>query len=243
VEEPNCHLFFPNDAETEEHVVVPIPEFVSKVCSGCGKCVESCRFHALARLDKRILVFPELCHSCGGCVRSCPENMLKEKPHVIGKLEFRQPKNFRLVSGVMNIGHAMAPPVIRALKERVADAENVIFDAPPGTACPMVTTVRGCDYVILVTEPTPFGLHDLKLAVRTLALLKIPCGLILNRSDGKPDALIEKFCMDACIPILLKIPFSRSLAEGYSQGKRLLQVIPELGLELRKVWERIGGAK
>jgi len=243
VEEPNCHLFLDVAADSVENVTVPVPEFVSESCAGCGKCVEICRFHALARLGKRVLVFPELCHSCGGCVRICPEHALLEKPHVIGKLEFRHTDNFQLLSGIMKIGNSMAPPLIRAVKERLAEAKNVIFDAPPGTACPMVTTVRGCDYVILVTEPTPFGLHDLTLAVHTLSLLQIPCGIILNRAGGKSDHLIENYCRETSISILLKIPFSRPLAEGYAQGKRLLQVMPELRNEFQKIWERIGGAK
>lgn len=229
VEEPNAHLFLPEKPEIEQEVSIPLPKFLPEKCNGCGKCVKVCRFHALARLGKKVLVFPELCHSCGGCLLACPEKALTEEAYMIGKLKFTRSPHFHLASGVMEIGYSMAPFVIEELKRFASTlpAPVKIFDAPPGTSCSMVTTVRNCDHVFLVTEPTPFGLHDLTLAYETLKELEIPASVILNRS-GKNDDLIEDFCFKNKLPLVLKIPFSREIAEGYSEGKRLLDILPSL---------------
>lgn len=240
VEEPNCHLFVPAEVEIRTEATVPIPEFQGSQCVGCGACIKACHFHALALLGNRVLVFPELCHSCGGCVLACASGALREAQHAIGHLEFRRNETVRLLSGILNIGHAMAPPLIRKLRERIAPGSTAILDAPPGTACPMVTTVRGCDYVLLVTEPTPFGLHDLKLAVRTLREIGTPQGVILNRADDE-SALIEEYCVTENIPLLMRIPFSRAVAEGYARGQRLLEVMPELRGEFERLLAKIGG--
>lgn len=234
VEEPNCHLFSAAPAADSRPVEVSAPVF-GGACDGCGACVRACRFHALARLGRRVLVFPELCHSCGGCVSACPSGALAERPRRIGRIEWRRDPRFRLATGILDVGQTQSPPLIRALKAALPETGTVILDAPPGTACPFVTTVRDCDYAALVTEPTPFGLHDLALAVAVLRALRpgFPCGVILNRA-GEGDAAVEAFCRREKIPLLLKIPFSRAVAEGCSAGKSLLSVLPELKRPLRE---------
>lgn len=227
VEEPNCRLFSAAEIRQEIPVAVPLPEFAATSCSGCGKCTEFCRFHALARLGKRILVFPELCHSCGGCLELCPEGALREKSHIIGRIEVAADPRFTLASGIMTVGHSMAPPLIRRLKEFTSTYPDTVFDAPPGTACSMVSTIRGCDHIILVTEPTPFGLHDLQLAYHTAAALQIPCSVILNRAGGN-DGIIRDFCRRNDVPLAMEIPFSDAIAAGYSRGRSLLESAPEL---------------
>ncbi len=237
VEEPNCHLFVGGDIWRQERVEVLVPEFTDNGCDGCGRCARACRFQALARLGKRVLIFPEMCHSCGGCVLVCPHKVLREVPYTVGKIEFRHGLGFELISGVMDVGHAMAPPIIRRLKEYIPPAGLVIMDSPPGTACPMVATVRNSDYVLLVTEPTPFGLHDLRLALDTLRVMEVPCGVIINRADDGV-ALIRDYCAEAAVPVLLEIPYSRAIAESYSHGGSLLAVCPELRHGLNDLIER-----
>ncbi len=242
VEEPNCHLFSTAPVLSLRSVKIQVPAFDDSRCTGCGACVKACRFHALARLGSRILLFPELCHSCGGCQLACPESAIQETSEKIGTIEFRADARFQLLSGTMKIGHAMAPPVIRQLKSIADGHRHVIFDAPPGTACSFTTTVQGCDIALLVTEPTPFGLHDLKLAVDALKVMKLRHAVILNRSLPEGDELIDTYCRKNQIPLLLKIPFSREAAEGYSCGRSLLSTRPEWGEKfqhLRKQLEEI----
>lgn len=226
VEEPDDRLFTKAPVESSVPVEVPVPMFSPTACTGCGACVKACRFRALAQLEKRILVFPGLCHSCGGCTAACTTGSLLEVPYRIGVIESRRDPRFRMLGGVMTVGHVSSPPLIRRLLA-TAIAETVILDAPPGTACPMVATVRGCDYVILVTEPTPFGLHDLKLAADTLTQLGVKHGVILNRATDE-DTLINPFCLRRGIPLLLQIPFSRAIAEHYARGESPLATLPGL---------------
>jgi len=230
VEEPNCHLFLGSDLVRSENVEVPVPQFDPERCTGCGACARSCNFRAIAALGKKMLFFPELCHSCGGCKRICKAGAITETMHGIGRLEYRAAAGIELISGVMNVGYPMAVPVIRKLKERALPDRVNILDCPPGTACPMVSAVRGADFVLLVTEPTVFGLHDLELACDTLEELHLRCGVIINRADDNCGD-VEAFCRKRGIPILMKIPFSRKIAEGYSSGRRLAECAPELNGE------------
>lgn len=239
VEEPNCHLFLPSEIEDIMPFSVIVPAFNGDKCTGCRKCADSCRFNAIAALGKNMLIFRELCHSCGGCILVCPEKALTEDTMETGSIIYRKPEDFPLLTGSLKVGHALSVPLIRKLKS-LADCTKInILDAPPGTACPMVNTVRDCDYVILVTEPTPFGLHDLAGAVATLKTMQLKCGVIINRAEkNNPEA--EEYCRKNNIDILMKIPFSRHIAEGYASGKTLLQSVPELKGQFEKLLQRLG---
>jgi MinD superfamily P-loop ATPase len=238
VEEPNAALFLSLESTTEETVSVPVPVVDSSRCTGCGKCAAICQFNALAVAGKSVLVFTELCHSCGGCVRVCPEKAITENPLPVGTIRRGQSGNIEFMEGRLKIGRAMAPPVIRAVKKAADPALPVLIDCPPGTSCPMITAVKGSDYVILVTEPTPFGLHDLTLAVETVRLLNIPFGILINRSDAGDNRVVE-YCEKENIRLLLQIPESRKIAEAYSRGESILSAAPELAAALRALLKEI----
>jgi len=234
VEEPNCHLFV-NAELKKEPVTVLKPVVDERLCDGCRQCSEICQFNAIAVLGKKILLFTDLCHGCGGCIKVCPTGALTEKQYRIGEAGSGRVKEFTLIDGQLSIGQAMSPPLIRAVKERAGQsAGHVIIDSPPGTSCPMVAAVRDSDFVILVTEPTPFGLHDLTLAVDTMRLLKLPLGVVINRSDSGDDR-VRKYCEAEKILILLEIPNRRDIAEAYSRGETLLEAAPELKPEFERV--------
>lgn len=239
VEAPNCHLFSCSDGVCEP-VTVPMPVFDKKLCNGCGECAAFCQFNAVAVVGKNILLFPELCHGCGGCVKVCPTGALTESSREIGETKVAMCSDFVLIDGHLNIGQAMSPPVIRAVKER--GAKNVpdlaVIDCPPGTSCPMVTAVRGADFVLLVTEPTPFGLNDLILAVETLKKLELPFGVIINRADSGDDK-VKEYCRDEKIPVMLEIANRRDIAEAYSRGETLLTAAPELRGQMIMLLEKI----
>lgn len=226
VEEPNCHLFVSAEP-VREAVTVLKPEADGSLCSGCRKCVEICRFNAIAALGTKVLLFPELCHGCGGCARVCPTGALREKPYKIGDAGSCDTGRFILRDGSLSVGQTMSSPLIRAVKKGIDEVRGVvIIDSPPGTSCSMVSAVRGADCVLLVTEPTPFGLHDLTLAVETLRTLKLPFGVIVNRSDSG-DGRVRSYCREEGIPVLLEIPNRREVAEAYSRGEPLLEAVPE----------------
>lgn len=226
VEEPNVHIFLPPDRSHTEEVTVPIPDPQESLCDGCGECSEFCRFNALVVLNKVPLVFPELCHSCGGCAIVCPQKAIREIPRAIGTVETWQRDSITVIQGRLNIGVAMSPPLIRAVKARMKPGKTAILDAPPGTSCPVITTIRGAHGALLVTEPTPFGLHDLKLMVGVARELGIPFGVVINRSDIGDDRVV-KFCEEEGIPILGEIPEDRRIAEAYSRGELLVRALPE----------------
>ena len=227
VEEPNSAFFTKPVIESRQEVTVLVPEIDSEKCTACGACSELCVFNAIAVGGKTAMVFPELCHSCGGCMRICPEGAITEKPEPIGEITRGQSGHITTIEGRLNIGNTMAPPLIRAAKKAAPSDGPVLIDCPPGTSCPMITAVSGCDFVILVTEPTPFGLNDLKLTVETVRTLELPCGVIINRSDAG-DARVVQTCKKEDIRILLQIPESRKIAEAYSQGKSILSAEPEM---------------
>ena len=236
VEEPDAALLLlkPTMYHRRE-VKVPVPFVHENACSGCGKCADICAFHAIAVAGQHILTFPELCHGCGACAWACTEHAIDEVPRVCGLVAWGRAGNVTFVQGRLTVGEAMPGPVIRAVKAR-AGAGNVIVDCPPGTSCPMVEAVRGCDYCLLVTEPTPFGLHDLKLAVSTVRQLGIPCGAVINRSTGD-DTIITGYLREQRVPLLLTIPLDREIARQYAQGITLAWGVPVWRASLAKLWE------
>ena len=209
-----------------------------KKCTFCGKCSEFCRYNALAVVNKKVLVFPELCHSCGGCDLVCPVKAVKYSLRKIGKIEHGEKKGIDFYHGLLNIGEAQAIPVLKYLKRKIDKEKNVIIDAPPGTACPFVETVESSDYCILVTEPTPFGLNDLKIAVETVRHISKPFGVIINR-DGVGDNKVELYCNNEKIPILAKIPQSKEIAEMYSKGITFVDELSDLKEQFEKIFKEI----
>ncbi|HPK54558.1 MAG TPA: ATP-binding protein, partial [Smithellaceae bacterium] len=217
VEEPNAHLFLRRERINEEIVSIPTPVVSEKLCNGCGECSRFCEYHAIAVLGKEPLIFPEMCHGCGGCKMVCPTKAIAEVERRIGILETSISDNITLISGRLDVGVPLAPPLIRALKKKICANLPTVIDAPPGTSCPVIAAVRDTDLVLLVTEPTPFGLHDLRLAVDMIRVLRIPCGVIVNRM-GIGDERVHSFCQKEKIPVLLNIPDDRRIAENYSRG-------------------------
>jgi len=217
VEEPNANIFLKATIDKSEDVKVMIPEIDKAKCDYCGKCSEFCMYNALAVVPSDVLIFPDLCHSCGGCELVCPQDAVGCRERTVGRVEHGRIDGIDFYQGILNVGEAMAIPVIKALKKSVDKSKNVILDAPPGTSCPVIETISGSDYCVLVAEPTPFGLHDLKLAVEVVRHLYIPFGVIINR-DGIGDKKVELYCRNEKIPVLMKIPHSREIAQLYSKG-------------------------
>lgn len=234
VEEPNSAFFTKPDVQSTDDVTVPVPAINADACTGCGACSKLCAFNAIAVGGKTALVFPELCHSCGGCVRICPENAITEVSQKIGEITRGKTGTVTTLEGRLNVGCAMAPPLIRAVKKAAPAELPILIDSPPGTSCPMITAVSGCDFIILVTEPTPFGLNDLKLAVETVRTLERPFGVVINRSDAGDDRVV-RYCCEENIQLLLQIPESRDIAEAYSRGESMLEAEPALNAAFRNI--------
>jgi MinD superfamily P-loop ATPase len=212
--------------ERTEGVETPIPLVDLEKCTFCKKCSTICRFNAIAVVGRKVLIFPELCHSGGGCMVVCPEKAISETGRELGTLSFGSHDGVRFINGRLRVGEAMSPPLIKRVRAAADPSLVTIIDAPPGTSCPVIAAMNGADFILLVTEPTPFGLHDLKLAVEAVKLLGIPCGLVVNRSDIG-DQLVFTYAEAEGIPVLLTIPFDRRIAEIYSQGKIIVEELPE----------------
>jgi MinD superfamily P-loop ATPase len=238
VEEPNAHLFIHPVFEKTEIVSTAVPEVDETKCNLCGKCGEICQFKAIIVIGKTVLPFQELCHSCGGCMEVCPEHAIREGKRVLGEIELGHRNGLEFIHGRLRVGEAMAPPLIRKVRSFAHPDKVTIIDAPPGTSCPVIAAMKGADFVLLVTEPTPFGLHDLKLAVGAVSILAIPCGLVINRSDMGDDRLREYAAAEG-IPILMEIPFDRKIAELYSRGELLVDVMPEWREKFLQLYEKI----
>jgi len=238
VEEPNCHVFLKPSLTGREPVNILVPKVAEDKCNYCGKCAQICAYHAIAVLGNHVLTFPQLCHGCGACSYLCPEKAITEEPRETGVVEWGHSDEVSFVQGTLNVGEAMAPPVIRKLKERGNNSDVVIRDTPPGTSCPMVEAVKGSDFCLLVTEPTPFGLNDLVLAVDTMRELAIPCGVIINRT-GIGDAGVEEYCRKEGIPVLLTIPLDTEIARQYSRGITLVEGMPQWQDGFHKLFESI----
>lgn len=244
VEEPNAHIFLKPEIKEKSLAFIPIPEVDEAKCNACGKCREICAYHAIAVIpssngDKgSVLIFPHLCHGCGACSLLCPQKAIKEVNKEIGVIEIGMSQDIQFVHGTLNVGEIMSPPLIRQVEDRIGTSKTVIIDAPPGTSCPVIAAVKKSDYCILVTEPTPFGLNDLVLAVEVLRKLKIPFGVVINRSDIGDDK-VDQYCQDNKIPILLRIPFDREIALLYSRGIPLVQEKAEYKEKFRKMFSMI----
>ena len=238
VEEPNAHIFVKPVIDYQEAVSIPIPEVDKRKCTFCGKCAEVCIYNAIAVLPKRVLVFPELCHGCGACSYLCPEDAISEVGRDIGIVEMGYSDQLEFIHGKLNVGEAMAPPVIRRVKEHIDPQKTVVIDVAPGTSCPVVEAVRGSDFCLLVTEPTPFGLNDLALAVEVIRKLRIPCAVLVNRT-GVGDNKVEEYCKEGGIPILLHIPLDTGIARLYSQGITLVQGMPQWRPAFQRLFQGI----
>jgi len=227
VEEPNCHLFVQPEITRRETVTVPVPVIDEKRCTACGECAEFCQFNALACLSNSVMTFPELCHSCGGCWLICPEQAISQGAREIGVLERGRASGFDFSQGILKIGEAQVPPLIKRVKAESNGSTLTIIDAPPGTSCPAIEAMRGSDFVLLVTEPTPFGLHDLTLAVETVRVLDIPFGVVIN-NQGVGDDRVQRYCRDEEILLLSCIPHDRRIAEAYAAGILAVNAVPEI---------------
>jgi MinD superfamily P-loop ATPase len=243
VEEPNANIFLKAKIKEHEEVFLNIPEIDKKKCDYCGKCSDFCAYNALAVVPNNILVFPDLCHSCGGCELVCPKKAITWNKRAIGIVEHGQTNGIDFYQGLLNVGESQAVPVIKALKRKINKSKNVIIDVPPGTSCPVIESISGSDYCILVTEPTTFGFHDLKLAIEVVRHMRIPFGVIINR-DGVGDDKVEFYCKKENIPVLLKIPERKKIANLYSKGIALANESHEwhemFGIVYSKIKEDVG---
>ena len=238
VEEPNAHLFLRGNRTKEEIVTIPVPQVNEALCNGCCECGKFCAYNAIVTLGKTPLIFAEMCHGCGGCTLVCPTKAITEVGRRIGIVETMESENITLIGGRLDVGVAMAPPLIREVKKRMQTNVPAILDAPPGTSCPVIAAVRDTDVVLLVTEPTPFGLNDLTLAVDMVRELKIPFGVIVNRM-GSGDYRVHVFCQKENIPILLTIPDDRRIAESYSRGILMVDALPEYRGHFQSLIEKL----
>ena len=240
VEEPNAHLFL-RPRGREDLVFRMVPEQV-RDCGFCGRCAEICRFGAITVFPGEVLIFPEMCHACYGCLEVCPEGALREGRRPLGRVFVGEGAGVRTAYGCLEVGEPMASPLIKVLKDRFLPGDRVVVDCPPGTSCPMLTAVRGADYCLLVTEPTPFGLHDLRQAVEAVRVLGVPVGVILNRA-GVEFSPLEHFLEEEGIPLLLEIPHERRIAEACARGEGLLSARPEFAEKFRRLWARLEGGR
>jgi len=226
VEEPNGHIFLKPQITSNREVAVDIPQVDKEKCTACGKCGEICQYGAIICIKEHVLTFEQLCHSCGGCWRVCPTNAIKTKPLKIGDIESGKAGNIDFITGRLCIGFVRTPALIREVKKYINRDCLAIIDVPPGTSCPVVEAVKGTDFVLLVTEPTPFGLNDLKLAVGLVREMDLPFAVVINR-DGIGDNEVEEYCKVERIDVILKLPDDRRIAEAYSSGKMIVDELPE----------------
>ena len=234
VEEPNAHIFLKPQIKKSQSVNILIPKVDKRKCNFCGECAKVCVYNAIVVLKREVLVFPELCHGCGGCSLFCPENAIAEEERKIGAIEEGQAGSIKFIQGRLNIGEPMATPLIRSMKKKINPNGVTIIDVPPGTSCPVIEAVHKSDFCILVTEPTPFGLNDLKLAVEMTRKLKIDYGVVINQANIGDDK-VKEYCHKESIPIMAEIPYDRNVAVLYSSG------IPMLieGEKYRKIFSQL----
>jgi MinD superfamily P-loop ATPase len=240
VEEPNAHLFLKAVDPRQRTVSLPIPEVDESKCDGCGDCSRFCRFNAIVSFGTAPYISRELCHSCGGCILVCPKKALHETQHRVGTITCARRAHVTLIEGRLDVGVVWIPPMIRAVKEEGQGQDLVIVDAPPGTACPVAASLSGSNYVLLVTEPTPFGLNDLGLAVDVVRELKIPFGVVINRADIGDDR-VRLYCRREGIAVLAEIPNDRRIAEAYSRGEAMIEALPEYRDLFSRLLDQISG--
>ncbi len=244
VEEPNAHIFLKPLIKEQKKAYIPVPEIDESKCNYCGKCALVCAYNAIAVIKSqgktagKVLVFPHLCHGCGACSTLCPENAIKETNREIGIIETGNSGKIDFVQGKLNVTEAMSPPVIRQVKQLINVRKTVIIDVPPGTSCPVVASINNSDFCILVTEPTPFGLNDLILAVDVLKKLNIPFGVIINRADIGTNQ-VDSFCQKNNIPLLMQIPFDKEIAILYSKGISLVEKKKEYIQKFQNLYNQI----
>lgn len=238
VEEPNCHLFLNPQIEKRFPVGIATPKVDESRCDYCGKCADACQFKALAVIKGSVLHFPELCHGCGACSYICPQKAIEEKVREIGVIEIGKSGDIEFIHGILNVGETMPVPIIRKEKGLVDRTKTVIIDASPGTSCPVVMAVKGSDFCLLVTEPTPFGLNDLKIAVEMTRELSVPIGLVVNCADIG-DRKVWGYCIKEGIPVLTEISWDRRIAEAYSKGIPLVEEMPDYKEKFRLLYNQI----
>lgn len=244
VEEPNAHIFLKPQIKEQKKAYIPVPEIDESKCVYCGKCAKVCVYNAIAVLPGQegkkgtTLVFAHLCHGCGACSALCPEKAIKEVNREIGVVELGDCDQIDFVHGKLNIGEAMSPPLIRQVKDEINHNKTIIIDAPPGTSCPVVASVKGSDFCVLVTEPTPFGLNDLILAVEVLRKIKIPFGVVINRADLGNNKT-EEYCKKEDISVLMRIPFKKEIAMAYSKGEPIVKAFPEYKKEFVQLYKQV----
>lgn len=248
VEEPNAHIFLKPKINSKQKVYIPVPKIDEQKCDYCGKCRQVCAYNAIAVVAPNesrkgsILTFSDLCHGCGACAYFCPKNAITEVGNDIGVMEAGTAGHIEFVHGRLRIGAAMAPPLIREVKSKIDVNKTVIIDAPPGTSCPVIESIKESDFCILVTEPTPFGLNDLILAVEVLRKLKIPFGVVINRSD-LGDKKTDEYCESEKIPVLMRIPFKKEIAVVYSEGTAIVDALPQYREKFKELFEGIKSGK
>jgi MinD superfamily P-loop ATPase len=226
VEEPNGHIFLRPEITAKRQVIVNVPQVDLEKCTACGLCGEICQYGAIVCIKENVLVFEQLCHSCCGCIRICPEGAIIAKSQEIGSIECGNAGRIDFVKGKLNIGNVRTPALIREVKKHIRQDWMTILDVPPGTSCPVVEAVKDADFVLLVTEPTPFGLHDLKLAVDLVRQMDLPFAVVINRY-GIGNQEVEKYCKAENIDIVMKLPDDRRIAEAYSSGRMIVQELTE----------------
>jgi len=238
VEEPNGHIFLKPDIEETQSVTIGVPQVDTELCNGCGECGRLCQYSAIICLKDKAITFEQLCHSCGGCMLVCPTGAITEKPKEVGFADFGSANGVKFGQGRLKIGDIHTPSLIKRVKADSLDEGIVIIDVPPGTSCPVIEAVKGADFVLLVTEPTPFGLNDLKLAVSMVRELKLPFAVVVNQSD-LGDKQVWQYCDGQNIQIILEIPNDRRIAEAYSVGKMIVDVLPEYEKDFAGLYESV----
>ena len=238
VEEPNGHIFLKPQLGHNRRVTVDVPSVDLEKCTGCGKCGEICQYSAIVCVRESVLTFEQLCHSCGGCMRICPADAIKPRPLNIGDIELGKADGVDFVHGRIHIGHVRTPALIKQVKTHIRQDCLAIIDVPPGTSCPVVEALKGSDFVLLVTEPTPFGLNDLKLAVALVKEMNLPFAVVINRCDIGNDE-VEKFCKAEEIDIALKLPDDRRIAEAYSTGRIIVDALPKYKKDFERLYKTV----